>query len=358
MIHQLQLLKKINCTVNNAVGEKAYNHLVAFCVDKGYLPFALFATQQLLAQPREFDICICLPNLQDVPEEFLQLPIRFIELEISGIDDLPVEHLSLAAYNRLFLPHIFADEYEYIVYLDADTYILRPFFSDLMELVATFDDFCVASAADTYELFDLVEFKKIRRGQRKKYQDTYNEKHLYRNSGVLVFHVENCVKQGFAEQVFAYTLEKDANLLYHDQSALNRAFMNNMTVLPFEFNWQLHEINYRLIPKRKPYILHFIANSKPWSYDYPFTRPYIKSYEDFLSKHFPDSKKALLTNYLIRKENPKHKNKIKEFFNREWSRLVQPISLITRNIKYALGRNQEVSRAIDTINQHKPAFKQ
>lgn len=314
----------ISATISKQTGKANNSNTLAFCVDERYLPYALFAAEQFITLHPEFpcDICICLPDISKVPEKFKNNQIRFIELSINGIDTLPVGRLSLAAYYRLFLPQIFEDTYQYIIYLDADTYINKPFYHDMMEHVEHFDsDFCVAAAADIMELKFRSSFK-CKQTIVDSYVKSYHQsEHIYRNSGVLVFHTKNYVKADVLSKVFNYALENADSLQCHDQSALNRVLLSEIALLPFDFNWQINKLTYKFTDVIDPYIIHFISDNKPWMTDNKYTVKYQSIYKEFLLVNFPEITPEILTMFDKRRKTPKYDNPLKEFVSREWQRM-------------------------------------
>ena len=323
----------VSATISDQIGETKHANTLAFCVDDNYLPFALFAAEQFITLHPNLpcDICICMPDISKVPEKLKNKPIRFIELSISGIDSLPVGRLSLAAYYRLFLPQIFEDTYKYIIYLDADTYIKRPFYNDLLKHVANFKpDFCVAAASDIMEL----KFRSSFNGKQTKvdkvvdkYVKSYHESdHVYRNSGVLVFNTKNYVEADISSKVFNYAIENADSLQCHDQSALNRVLLSEIELLPFDFNWQINKLTYKFTESIDPYIIHFISNNKPWLTDNKYTSKYQDFYKDFLLANFPEITPEILTMFDQRRKSPKYDNPIREFISREWQRFKSNLS--------------------------------
>lgn len=314
----------ISASISEQTGQAYHNNALAFCVDDRYLPYALFAAGQFINLHPELpcDICICLPDISKVPEKFKNNHIRFIELSINGIDSLPVGRLSLAAYYRLFLPQVFEDTYEYIIYLDADTYINKPFYHDMMTHIDGFKpDFCVAAAADIMELKFRSSFK-----SKQTIVDTYvrsyhESEHIYRNSGVLVFHTKNYVKENVLSRVFNYALENAGSLQCHDQSALNRVLLSDIALLPFDFNWQINKLTYKFTEVIDPYIIHFISDNKPWMTDNKYTVKYQNIYKEFLLANFPEITPEILTMFDKRCKTPKYDNPVKEFVSREWQRM-------------------------------------
>ncbi|MBP2281074.1 lipopolysaccharide biosynthesis glycosyltransferase [Psychrobacter sp. PL19] len=314
----------ISAVISKQTGKAQNSNTLAFCVDENYLPYALFVAEQFIYLHPELpcDICICLTDIDKVPKNFRNTQIRFIELSISGIDSLPVGQLSLAAYHRLFLPQIFENTYKYIIYLDADTYINKPFYDDLLKYISRMKkDFCVAASADIMELKFRSSFDKKPRIV-DLYVKTYHQfEHIYRNSGVLVFNTKNYVIQDVLNQVFDYAVDNADRLQCHDQSALNGALLNNIELLPFGFNWQINKLTYEFTDTVNPYIIHFISNNKPWRTDNKYTKHYQSFYIDFLSENFPDITPDILSMLEQRRRNPKYDNPIREFISREGERM-------------------------------------
>ena len=125
-----------------------------------------------------------------------------------------------------------------------------------------------------------------------------------------------------------------------------------MPVIPFEFNWQLHETNYRLIKKVEPYIIHFISRNKPWMFDCEYTQPYVPQYKMFLTENFPEIVQPLKTHAQIRSLNPKYESVRIE-------RKYQPPFLISKNLGVLLleilnltYRNNSVEGAIKNVNKN------
>lgn len=355
MIKKVSLLQnKIVYEVGQVTRPAEFSQCVAFCVDNKYLPFALFVCKQILSieTQRRFDLCVCLPDLQRVPKSFLDSAIRFIEMNIKGGEQLPVDHLSLSAYARLFLPNIFSDEYDLITYLDADIYINLPFYQTLTKVVAKFDpSFCVAAAPDITEINLRIKRKQALTPLVQSYLDFYHDKgHLYRNSGVLVFNVKNYVKNAIASRVFEVAFNPSSNLRCHDQSALNIALAGEMPILPFEFNWQLHDNTYRLIDNHQPFIIHFIGTNKPWIRDDALTDSYRVSYRDYLQHYFPDISFNPQTPAQLRKRYPKHKNDKKENMSVRLATLTAPITAIIKSGKYFIIKNKRIIHAIADVN--------
>jgi len=314
----------ISATISRQTRQANNTNTLAFCVDENYLPYALFVAEQFIHLHPEMpcDICICLPDMSKVPEKFKESKIRFIELSINGIESLPIGQLSLATYHRLFLPQVFESTYEYIIYLDADTYINKPFYKDLLSYVEGFQsDFCVAASADIVELNFRSSFSEKQKSA-DFYIKTYHQfDHIYRNAGVLVFNTKNCVEQDVLSRFFSYAIRHSNSLQCHDQSVLNGTLLNSIALLPFDFNWQINKRTYKFTESINPYIIHFISNNKPWRINNEYTRNYQTFYKDFLSINFSEVTTDILTTSELRRITPKYTNPIKEFISREGQRV-------------------------------------
>lgn len=309
----------VKAAIRRQTATKNHPNSVAFCVDDNYLPYALFVANQLLkVETFPIDICICLPSIDNIPPAFQNTAIRFVEIDIEGIDNLPTDHLSLAAYYRLFLPELFASDYDHIIYLDADVYIRRPFLHSLFNVIKGFNqDFSVAAAPYMGEV-ELITFGKLNHTKIQRYLERYHKLgHLYRNSGVLVFNVTLFNQQDILNKILTTTIQYPDHLESHDQSALNLTLLDKLALLPLSYNWQLNQFSQTIIDDINPHIVHFVNINKPWAIRHDYLTPYIAEYVDFLNLHFPDLNVNPLTYDQKRKENPKYKG-IKEAISSGW----------------------------------------
>jgi lipopolysaccharide biosynthesis glycosyltransferase len=87
----------------------------------------------------------------------------------------------------------------------------------------------------------------------------------YFNSGVLLYDVAECVRQGITERALSYLRACPASP-YPDQDALNVACADSWKALDVRFNFQahLHHRIDRMPVDQRPAIVHFVTSSKPW----------------------------------------------------------------------------------------------
>jgi lipopolysaccharide biosynthesis glycosyltransferase len=257
---------------------------VVFCVDKTYFPYAIFAASQLAHTSRhsDFDIVVCAPEGMSVPDTLSDLKIRLATIATDGMfDGLYIdERRTEAVYHRLVLPEVFADEYERLLYLDADIFIHGG------GLVSLFDvnlgGHALAAVRDNQQWTKpsrhMADFANMGIGPEK-----------YFNSGVLLIDVATFRSQKILERCIAYGRENNDKLRQHDQELLNCVLKGDWAELSPIWNWQQ--------PVRSAYfevmvpvaITHFIGPRKPWN-DIEGKLPprFAIAFRAFLNLHFPE----------------------------------------------------------------------
>ena len=324
---------------------------IILAVDDDFFPFSYFVAMQILElhPDRCFDVCICVPNLKSIPE-YLQIPtIRLCEINITGIEHLPTDHLSIAAYYRFFLPKIFAKEYEYILYLDADVFITESFANELFTHLPT--NFVLAAAPDiTYiSLSCDNSLKPNDKENLKNILKSCSAKHVYRNSGVLLFNVPEYNARNYFERIFEFALRHPNKLIQHDQSAMNMALDTDLSLLSYRYNWQSNRVINYAFDTLKPTIIHFIRDQKPWlGNTQKLPSKYRSNYITFFEKYFPDLLNSLETRAdLANREKSKHRNPIR----RSLSQLVRTIKLKTRITEISTLHRMRTKKTIEFISE-------
>jgi len=257
---------------------------VVFCVDEAYLPFAFFAASQLwhMSDHTDFDIVICAPEGTRVPDTLSNLNIRLATLATDGLfEGLYVDaRRTEAVYHRLALPAVFADEYERLLYLDADVFIHGGQFAALFDV--DLRGHAIAAVRDNLQWTKpnrhIADFIKMGIGPEK-----------YFNSGVLLIDVAAYQSQQILESCITYGRDNNDKLRQHDQELLNCVLQGNWAELSPVWNWQQ--------PVRSAYfevmvpvaITHFIGPRKPWNDAAGLIPPrFTIAFRAFLSRHFPE----------------------------------------------------------------------
>lgn len=320
-------------SVINSTTAPLYKNAVALCVDVNYLPYASFVAQQILAKEtnRDFDIVICLPKDTELPK-YTNQNIRYCSIDYSQVPKLPIGRLSMAAYYRLFLPAIFHKEYEQILYLDADVYIVNGNISEIMQ--ANKNDIPILMAVDISEI------------ERKSGLDLHNNylnqfkqiNHLYRNSGVILFNTKELTKSDYLDQLFEYSKKNHNKLTKHDQTLINIVLHKSIGPLSFLNNFQLIENTIPLVQEFKPNILHFVGELKPWNTDQGFIGSFHSEYKNFIEVNFPNHyyqlKSEFEVKYDCRKRKCKYKNPLREKISLKIFLAKQKIKLLIDCIKF------------------------
>lgn len=254
-----------------------------FCTDEAYLPFASLAIHTLLrSNPvRDYDICIASLDPLDLPAELRAHDIRLCQIDVGdAFDGMPVtERFSLAAYLRIALPEAFEGQYDRILYLDSDVFVV----GDALDSVFDLDlQNCPIGAVT-----DITKLKHPKK-------PTSDQKALgldgpYFNSGVMLFDVERFiavrVRQRCAEAAQLY----QGKPIYFDQTLLNIVLQNERAQMNMGWNWQWPFSRSLFECFIDVQIVHFIGDDKPWSdHERKLPLKYRETARRFFQKFYPE----------------------------------------------------------------------
>jgi len=289
---------------------------VVLACDANHLPYATFIANQIIDKEpdRQFDVCICLPDLSIVDYVWIDSNIRFCELQLPPLMmELPVFHyLSVGTYFKILLPKMFESEYSRILYLDTDTYLRKSGIQRLFN-VKLGNNIAIFAAPDSIQLkmFPGRKFQCYKKA-------LGVSKNLYFNAGVLLFETKLFNQINGAERILNYAEENKDFLLTSDQSAINGAFAGQIGALSLLWNWQTRLRS--LCEEYDPHILHFCWGNKPWMMnEEPFLSSFFQEYDIFLRKHFPNLYRETAPGTAAwRYKTPKYRNPLKEIISRNW----------------------------------------
>lgn len=262
-----------------------YRKAVFLCCDGNFAKFAAFLIAQIVGRhPRaDFDICLCSQDDITLPASLGHLPVRLCRISIPDtIAQAPgSDRINMASYLRLLLPTAFASDYDRILYLDADIFLLGGDLSRLLDVTLPADHPIAAvrtSHQRTKMTRQMPEFK-----------------HLglppapYFNAGVLLIDVprwENADTLACALKVIA---DHPDALGLHDQSVLNLVFRGRWSELSFVWNWMYSGRFSFMIEACDPFLIHFAGRVKPWNtLTGEFPPKYPNAYRDFFLQHYPE----------------------------------------------------------------------
>jgi len=241
-----------------------YKTAIVAATDRGYLPAACCvltsAWRRLPAdhEARLFLVC-CDVDKEDVAEANRFFASKGVACEILQPTEVadrikPIgNRWPRAAYLRLYFDSIFSDEYERLVYLDADMRVCAPL-APLME--AELGEGLVGAAHD----FIYYVTGNIRRRRRDLF---LSEDAPYLQSGVMVFDWRKTLADDVLGRARAFLEANPERCLEApDQDALNAALEGKWT--PIDPRWNLHELYLTFGGVHAPYIEHY-TSTKPWS---------------------------------------------------------------------------------------------
>ena len=244
---------------NNAIN-------IAFCSDNNYLKYIAIAIQSINFNNRnnllQFHVF-----LYDVPKEesdklltlsnnitIYSIPAEYME---KYDNDYSIKHLNRSIYIRLLVPRLLKNKVDKLIYLDADILCFRDI-SDIKSI--NIDDVICAVGPDS---------KKSEHIQKniKRLNLTNN---TYFNSGFLYINIKKWNDFNTENKVNEILLNKNKQLLYPDQDALNIVLQNHILMIDAEWNYLFTWLNSKqkqeFFLKRShiPYFMHFTGARKPW----------------------------------------------------------------------------------------------
>jgi lipopolysaccharide biosynthesis glycosyltransferase len=187
---------------------------------------------------------------------------KFYKIDYSSIPNAILSnHISMSAYNRIFMSSILKLEIEKVLYLDCDIIIKN----SIIELLDTnIDEYYLAGVAEkpTEAVIQNLQLNKSN----------------YFNSGVLLINLKKWRTEYFEQKLVNFTNNFRNKIIFHDQDVLNFCAKNNWLSLNYKYNvthffyypesylfdyFGLTEREYLEI-KSNPIILHFTSHQKPW----------------------------------------------------------------------------------------------
>ena len=174
-------------------------------------------------------------------------------------------HITLAAYDRLFLPQYLPEKETKVIYLDCDLIVCSP----LKGMWETDMSGYALGAVEEYWNWCNGSIKE-RTGRLK-----YDIRYSYFNSGVLLLNLTLWRKENITDKVLDYIINNPEKIIWHDQDALNATLHDRWIKLPARWNatpysfskapelltrYRQNRINTIL----NPGIIHFCFSPKPW----------------------------------------------------------------------------------------------
>ncbi len=261
-----------------------FDKSVVLIADARYLPFALFTADMIDSHhpARDFDICLITPG--PIPDHplIVRTGLRVLSVTMPEASEQlhTDDRFSAAAYLRLLVPPLLAEDYRRLLYMDGDMLLLRGDLSALLE--ADIGPHPLGAVRDDCQL---------RKPDRlpKDMAALGLEHFRYLNSGLLLIDVARYVEGEIGPRAMALATQNAAQMKYHDQTALNGVLRGGWAELPLVWNFQFCQKTLYFAVHFNPAILHFITSEKPWSGGHGIYPHWILArYRRFFRAHFPE----------------------------------------------------------------------
>ncbi len=237
---------------------------VCLCSDKDMMWQSFFALERLIRHCARRDVAFFYFHSDPIPEAFRPLihpsvqTVATLPATRADRDEAEGPRLTSAHFLRLTAIEQITQEFERVLYLDADVFLRWGDVSDLALLDLA--EKPLAAVRDISLWFGAPH------GKNRAYHAGLpeNVQGHYFNSGVLL--VQSRIYRDLAISSRAIALwETNPELCkFGDQSALNRVVDGNWAELSAGWNWQAILPVKAMIASRNPRLVHFVGHTKPW----------------------------------------------------------------------------------------------
>ncbi|MCC5985946.1 MAG: glycosyltransferase family 8 protein [Rhodobacteraceae bacterium] len=270
-------------------GRATHRHAIYLCCDARFFPYALFLIDQIATRnpARDFDLVLMSSTTLPTHPLLETHDVRVVQIDLDELDiKLPVDaRISLASYLRIFGPGIFADDYDRLLYLDADIFYQR---GDLSKLLRRdMQGFAIAGVRD------LPQMRKPRR-----VPDDFKVMGLpqakYFNAGVMLIDVPQWQADRIEARALEFAARMGDKLKLQDQSALNGIVQGQWLEMSPVWNFIYQQQTMFFSSMFDVCFYHFVGRRKPFMGSYGgvpmrFTEPYRR----FMAAHFPEALPAV-----------------------------------------------------------------
>lgn len=206
------------------------------------------------------------------------IDILFYDVDFSYIKEYPItekDHLSLAAYLRLFMSNLLPDNIDKVLYLDCDLLVV----DSIKELWEMDIDGVAVAAVEEREPFDTESPKDLK----------YPVEYSYFNSGVMLVNLKEWRECNLCAEAMRFISINNSLIKLHDQDVLNALLYNKRKFISIRWNLmdfflfsppdvQENRMADWKLSIKYPAIIHFTGKRKPWlrNCDSPYRNQYIK----------------------------------------------------------------------------------
>lgn len=245
---------------------------IVLCFDDQYCPYAATTIVSVCRNNKVAHIFAIVDKIRKKNGEKItylcdeyNVPIDFIQIDTDRMRNFPIGKgtinpgLTLAAYNRLYIPELLPQNVDKVIYLDCDL-VVDGDLTGLWNMKVT-EDICIVALEDKQD----VALSSIRRLGLKRNQ--------YFNSGVLLMMLNNLRKMRFTNKAETFIRENRDIIQFHDQDVLNALLCEHCEFFPMKYNlleaFLIKEAQFERYANSKadlykPAVIHYAGGFKPW----------------------------------------------------------------------------------------------
>lgn len=233
---------------------------LAITFNQNYLsPACVMLTSVFANNPHKMTVHVIATGLTDQQTADFRLfltgkgcTVHFYKIDHRSLKSLSIKegsYFSLANYYRLFFPHLIHPQIEKLLYLDADTIVLK----DLFPLYQTSFSEVLAAVQDPY--FEIRTDLGL------------TSKEQYFNTGVLLINTKAWREQSITEKALDFASKNPAAVKYVDQDALSAVLKGAWYRLDKRYNLTRGDTPVQVPVKnliKDVVVVHYTTGEKPW----------------------------------------------------------------------------------------------
>lgn len=259
---------------------------VVFTLDRGYLKQLAVMLQSIIEYSKQnvqYDLVVLEKGFTEQDRILLErmcpsnIRIRFFDIsgyintEFPSIRLYSKAYWSEAMWYKCFIPFLMK-HYRRVCYLDVDA-VVQYDINEIFHLEEANGPLMAVRDVLSYQI-DLPE-----KANDKRFQHSIGIKHhsRYFNAGMLLFNINAVDKESYRQKLINLT-STDIELRCPEQDVLNSIFNEEITLLPFQYNYQIQltynktfekkfaelEGNAFDVVRKTPRFIHFFGAIKPW----------------------------------------------------------------------------------------------
>lgn len=241
---------------------------VVFATDNNYAQHCLVALTSLAINNVDVHVFIIVPpdfdfNVKTLFEQSAtrwHFILNWVIIPDDFVSRLPlpsgknIEHISLAAYYRLFIPELLPDNIDKVIYLDCDIVVCGSIY-ELWSIDIKGKAMAACDPRDCQFAINIRAYERL----------LLPKNYAYFNSGVLIINLAFWRKEEVQKQFLCFITKNYHNIIYHDQDVLNAVLYDRTVYFSEQYNMQRTATENDGVFEN-PVIVHFSSVPKPWNW--------------------------------------------------------------------------------------------